>query len=47
VSHKNLSEILPPSGWAQGQVTWTKMAKNLPHLWCHPQKPKIYFFSAT
>jgi len=26
------------SSWAQGQVTWAKMARNLPHLWCHPQK---------
>jgi len=28
----------PPSGWAQGQVTRAKMAKNLSHLWHHPQK---------
>jgi len=37
VSNKNLSEILPSNGWAQGQATWAKMAKNLPHLWRHPQ----------
>ena len=46
VSNKNLSEILPSSGWALGQITWAKMAINLPHLWCHPQKkqkPKKFF----
>jgi len=37
-SNENLSKILPFSGWALGQVTWTKMAKNLPHLWHHSQK---------
>jgi len=26
------------SSWAQGQVTWAKMSKNLPHLWHHPWK---------
>jgi len=45
---QNLSEILPSSGWAQAQGTWAQMAKHLPHLWCHSQKPetqnqKIYF----
>jgi len=28
-----LSEIPPSKGWAHGQVTWAKMAKNLLHLW--------------
>jgi len=50
VSNKNLSEILPCSSWAQGEVTSTKMAKNLTWLWRHPQKnkpkTKKYFFSA-
>jgi len=38
VSNENLSEILPSSGWALGQVTWAKMAKNLLHLWHYSQK---------
>jgi len=38
VFNKNLNESLPSSSWAQGQVTWARMAKNLPHLWSHPQK---------
>jgi len=38
VSNKNLSEILPFCSWGQAQVTWAKMAKNLSHLWRHPQK---------
>jgi len=28
VSNKNFSKMLWPSGWALGQVTWAKMAKN-------------------
>jgi len=44
VSNKNLSEILPSSGWALGQVTTAKMARNLPHLWHHSQKKKQSFF---
>jgi len=36
-SNKNLSEILPSSIYAQGQVTCAKMAKNR-HLRCHLQK---------
>jgi len=36
VSNKNLSKILACSDWAQ--VTWAKVAKNLPHLWRHSQK---------
>jgi len=31
-SNENLSEILPSNGWALGQVTCAKMAKNLPHV---------------
>jgi len=27
------SEILWPSSWALGQVTWAKMAQELLHLW--------------
>jgi len=45
VSNKNLSKILPSRDWAVGQVTWAKMAKNLPHLWCHldkKQNPKFF-----
>ena len=38
VSIKDFSKILPCSGSTQGQVTWAEMAKNLPHLWRHPQK---------
>ena len=41
ISNKNLSEMLPSSGQAQSQVTWAKMAKNLLHLWRHPQKTEI------
>ena len=33
ISNKNLSEILASSGCAQGQATWSKMAKNTPQLW--------------
>jgi len=47
VSHESLSEILPSSDWALGQVAWAKMAKNLTHLWRHSQKktkPKIKEF---
>jgi len=34
----------------QSQVTWAKMAKNLPHLYCHPQKkqnpkPNLFFIA--
>ena len=35
VCNEKLSEMLLSSGWALGQVTWAKVAKNLPHLWCH------------
>jgi len=38
VSNENLSKVLLSSGWALGQVTWAKMAKNLPHLLCHSEK---------
>jgi len=38
VANENFGEILPSSSWALGQVTWVKMAKKLPHLWCHSQK---------
>jgi len=38
VFNENLSEILWPSGWTLGQVTWTKMAQKLLHLWRHSQK---------
>jgi len=30
--------VLWPSGWALGQVIWTKMAQKLLHLWHHSQK---------
>jgi len=33
-----LTDILPSCGWVQGQVTWGKMAKNLPSLRCGSQK---------
>jgi len=45
VSNENFSEILPFSGWAICQITWAKMAKNLPHSWHHSQKtwsPKLF-----
>jgi len=29
---KTSAKKLPSSGWGLGQVTWSKMAKNLPHL---------------
>jgi len=48
VSNENFSEILWPSGWDPGQVTWAKMAQNLLHLWCHSQKiykPQLKIFS--
>jgi len=32
VSNKNLSEILPSSGWAQVSYQQAKTAKNLPYL---------------
>jgi len=35
VNENFFSEILWPSGWALGQVTWAKMAQKLLHLWCH------------
>jgi len=38
VSHENFIEILLSSGWAIGQVT--RVAKDLPHLWRHLQRPK-------
>jgi len=38
VSNKTLNKILCPSGWSLGQVTWTKMAQKLLHLWRHSQK---------
>jgi len=45
-----LNEILSSSGWAHGQVTLAKMAKNLFHSWCHSQnpwnpKPKDFFIA--
>jgi len=48
VSNENFSEILWPSGWALGQVTWAKMTQKLLHLWRHSQKNatpnlKIFF----
>jgi len=48
VSNKNFSEILWPSGWAIGQVTWAKMTQELLHLWRQSQKnrtpqPKTFF----
>jgi len=48
VSSENFSEILWPSGWGLGQVTWAKMTQRLLHLWCHSQKirnpqPKNFF----
>jgi len=51
VSDENFSDILWPSGWALGQVTWATMAQKLLHLWCHSQKirkpqPKKFFLSA-
>jgi len=51
VSNDNFSEILWPSGWALGQVTWAKMTQILLHLWRHWQKisnpqPKNFFASA-
>jgi len=51
LSNENFSEILWPSGWALGQVTWAKMAQKLLHLWRHSQKihnpqPKNFFSSA-
>jgi len=48
VSNENFSEILWSSNWALGQVTWARMAKNLPHLWRHSQKnQKVCFFIAV
>jgi len=38
VSHENFSEMLWPSGWALGWVTWSKVAQKLLHLWRHSQK---------
>jgi len=48
VSNENFSEILLPSGWALGQITWAKMAQKLLHFWCYSQKickpqPKKFF----
>jgi len=40
VSNENFSEKLWSSGWVLGQLTWSKMAKNLFHLWRHSKKPK-------
>jgi len=47
VSNENLSKILPSGGCALGQVTWSKMAKNLAHLWRHTQnwKPQFFFIA--
>jgi len=42
-----MSEILPSSSYTQGQITLSKMTKNLPHSWHHSQKtwnPKTFFF---
>jgi len=47
VSNENFTEILWPSGWTLGQVTWAKMAEKLLHLWRHSQKnpnPQPIFF---
>jgi len=47
ISNENFSEILWPSGWALGHVTWDNMAKKLLHLWHHSQKicnPQPKFF---
>ena len=38
VSNKNFSEIVWPSSWALGPVTWAKMAQWLFHLWRRSQK---------
>jgi len=51
VFNENFSEILWPSGWALGQVTWAKMTQILLHLWRPSQKirnakPKKLFSSA-
>jgi len=48
ISNENFIEMLWPSGWALGQVTWAKMAQKLLHLWRHSQKicnpqPKNFF----
>jgi len=46
ISNENFIKTLPSSSWALGQVSWDKMAKNLPHIWCHSQKKqkqKIFF----
>jgi len=53
VSNGNLSEMLPSSSWGLGQVTWAKLAKNLPHLWRHslsqknwnPSPKKLFFIA--
>ena len=50
VSNENFSEILWPSGWALGQVTWAEMTQKLLYLWHHSQQniricnpqPKIF-----
>jgi len=47
VSNEDFSEILWPSGWALGQVTWAKMVQKLLHLWHHSLKihnPNQKFF---
>jgi len=42
VSNENLCEILPSSHWAQ--ITWAKMAKNLPHDVTHKKNKTKHFF---
>jgi len=48
VFNENFSKMFPFRGWAPGQVTWTKLAKNLPYLWSPSQKNKtknIFFIA--
>jgi len=45
VLNENFNEISPSSGWALGQVTWAKMAKNLPHNVTHKKNKTKNFFS--
>jgi len=51
VSYENFSEMLWPSSWALGQVTWAKMTQKLLHLWCQSQKTATpnqnFFFSSA
>jgi len=51
VSNENLSKILLSSGWALGQATWDKMAKNLTSLmpsltkYLKPKTKKFFFIA--